>query len=54
MSTIGVVALAEDIVRTACFNFERAWWSKGDLTPHLVELQCAIDDAIELLADVHA
>ena len=48
--------IAEDSIRTACFKFETAWWNVGggDMLQHIVELQCAIDDAIDSLATVHA
>ena len=48
--------VAEDRVRVACLEFEQAWWraSGGDMLQHLTELQCSIDDAVDLIADVHA
>ena len=58
MSTITERQLiAENIVRRAVMDFESAWWTSpsGDMMiRHIVELQCVIDDAIDLVADVHA
>ena len=48
--------IAEDKARVACLEFEQAWWRarSSDMLQHLTELQCSIDDAVDLIADVHA
>ena len=48
--------IAEDKARLACLEFEQAWLGLrgGDMLQHLTELQCSIDDAVDLIADVHA
>ena len=48
--------VAEDRALTACYRFQQSWWyaRSGDMLQQLVELQCSIDDAIDLIADVHA